>query len=330
MRVRVAVTPGDHEGVGPELALRLWQQLGSMDGVDFTLVGPATLWRRAADLVGVRVRELPTVEVDPAADPHWSHLAGVGEVATAVRGCLDGRFDAVCTGPLHKATLLTAGFPYMGHTPYLAALCGREVDDAVMVFAGGRLTVALATVHVPLSRVPIELSETGIVRAAMGLADVVRRGWGTERPRIAVCGLNPHAGEEGRLGHEDAQIVAPAVARLREQGVDASGPWPADTVFGRALRGDFDAVVAAYHDQGLVAVKTLDFGSAVNITAGLPVVRTSVDHGTARDIAWQGIANADGILAASRMAIRLAHPLSGVARDEGSAAAAMNHSASIR
>jgi len=330
MSVRIAVTPGDHEGIGPELALRLWQQLGSMDGVEFTLVGPATLWRRAADLVGVPAGGLRTLEVDPAADPQWSHLAGVGEVATAVRGCLDGRFDAVCTGPLHKATLLEGGFPYMGHTPYLAALCGRDAGDAVMVFAGGRLTVALATVHVPLARVPAALTEPGIVRAALGLEDVVRRGWGAERPRIAVCGLNPHAGEEGRLGHEDAQVVAPAVARLREQGVDASGPWPADTVFGRALRGDFDAVVAAYHDQGLVAVKTLDFGCSVNITAGLPVVRTSVDHGTARDIAWQGIANADGIIAAARMAIRLARPVSGEARDAGSAVAARNHSASIR
>ncbi len=330
MSIRVAVTPGDHEGIGPELAIRLWQQLGSEEGANFTLVGPATLWRRAAELVGVPVRDLPTAPVDPAADPHWAHLAGVGEVATAVRGCLDGRFDAVCTGPLHKATLLEAGFPYMGHTPYLATLCGREVNDAVMVFAGGRLTVALATVHVPLSRVPTELDEAGIVRAAMGLADVVRRGWGAERPRIAVCGLNPHAGEDGRLGHEDAQIVAPAVAHLREQGVDASGPWPADTVFGRALRGDFDAVVAAYHDQGLVAVKTLDFGRSVNITAGLPVVRTSVDHGTARDIAWQGIANADGMVAAARMAIRLARPLSGVASVGSSAVAATNQPARIR
>lgn len=328
MTVRIAVTPGDHEGIGPELALRLWQALGTSDSVEFTFVGPLDLWRRAAELVGVSAQTIPTAEVDPKSDPEWAHLAGIGEVATAVRGCLSGRFDALCTGPLHKASLLEQGFPYMGHTPYLAALCGRSCEDAVMVFAGGRLTVSLATVHVPLARVPLVLSESGIVRAALGVADVVRMGWGIERPRIAVCGLNPHAGEDGRLGKEDEQVVAPAVAALRKQGLDASGPWPGDTVFGRALRGDFDAVVAAYHDQGLVAVKTLDFGKSVNITAGLPLLRTSVDHGTARDIAWKGIANAEGMIAAARMAIRLASPLSAVARDEDSAPAATSQHAS--
>jgi len=328
MSVRIAITPGDHEGVGPELALRLWQAFASNEGVEFTFIGPLDLWSRAAQLVGVNVQELPTAEVEHGADPQWAHLDGVGEVATAVQGCLSGRFDALCTGPLHKASLLEQGFPYMGHTPYLAALCGRPCDDAVMVFAGGRLTVSLATVHVPLSQVPLVLSEAGIVRAALGAADVVRRGWGIERPRIAVCGLNPHAGEGGRLGLEDQQLTAPAVAALREQGLDASGPWPGDTVFGRAARGDFDAVVAAYHDQGLVAVKTLDFGKSVNITAGLPVLRTSVDHGTARDIAWKGIANADGMLAAARMAIRLAAPVSAGLGDAGSASVARSQRAS--
>jgi 4-hydroxythreonine-4-phosphate dehydrogenase len=328
MSVRIAVTPGDHDGVGPELALRLWQAFARNDSVEFTFVGPHNLWSRAAELVGVSAQDLPTAEVEVAADPQWAHLAGVGEVATAVRGCLSGRFDALCTGPLHKASLLEQGFPYMGHTPYLAALCARPCEDAVMVFAGGRLTVSLATVHVPLSEVPQALSRAGIVRAALGAADVVRMGWGIERPRIAVCGLNPHAGEGGRLGGEDQQVVAPAVAALREQGIDASGPWPADTVFGRALRGDFDAVVAAYHDQGLVAVKTLDFGKSVNITAGLPVLRTSVDHGTARDIAWRGIANADGMLAAARMAIRLASSVSAGVRDEDKVSAAKSPHAS--
>ena len=305
MSVRLAVTPGDHDGIGAELALRLWQQLEPSAGAQITLVGPRALWQRAAQLVGLRVEELVTAEVDLTADPQWAHLPGVGEVATAVSGCLSGRFDAMCTGPLHKASLLERGFPYMGHTPYLAALCGRAAEDAVMVFAGGRLTVSLATVHLPLAEVSTALSTAGIVRAALGAADIVQRAHGIDRPRVAVAGLNPHAGEDGRLGDEEQRVVVPAVTALRAQGVDASGPWPGDTVFGRALCGEFDCVVAAYHDQGLVAVKTLDFGNSVNITAGLPLVRTSVDHGTARDIAWQGVARSDGMLAAARMAVRL-------------------------
>jgi 4-hydroxythreonine-4-phosphate dehydrogenase len=302
---RVAITPGDPLGVGAELAVRAWQHTRESAGLALTLIGPDALWERAAQLLGVSAADLPTLPVDPQADPRWGGLPGIGEVATAVRGCLDGRFDAVCTGPLHKASLLEPGFPYMGHTPYLAALCGLPSEQAVMVFAGGKLTVSLATVHMPLSQVPAALSEEGIVRAARGAAWVVRRGWGIARPRIAVCGLNPHAGERGRLGHEDEQVVAPAVRRLVDEGYDASGPWPGDTIFARAARGDFDLVVAAYHDQGLVAVKTLDSGRSVNITAGLPIIRTSVDHGTARDIAWTGVADPASTIAAVQMAVRL-------------------------
>jgi len=326
---RIAITPGDPLGIGAELAVRAWQHLRGEQTASLTLIGPQELWSRAAELVGVPVSELPVAPVQAEADPRWGALAGVGEVATAVRGCLDGRFDAVCTGPLHKASLLAEGFPYMGHTPYLAALCGQSAEEAVMVFAGGRLTVSLATVHLPLSEVPAALSEEGIMRAARGAASVLQRGWGIEHPRIAVCGLNPHAGEGGRLGHEDEQVVAPAVRRLCDEGFRASGPWPGDTIFGRAARGEFDLVVAAYHDQGLVAVKTLDFGSSVNITAGLPIVRTSVDHGTARDVAWTGVADPASTIAAARMAVRLVGSVSGARRDGTGAPGARSRTPSV-
>ncbi len=331
-QLRIAITPGDPLGVGAELAVRAWQHLQGRGVADLTLVGPPELWSRAADLVGVPSGALATMPVDLDSDPDWAGLPGVGEVATAVRGCLEGRFDAVCTGPLCKASLLAEGFPYMGHTPYLAALCGIPGDDAVMVFAGGQLTVSLATVHLPLSQVPAALNEAGILRAARGAASVLRTGWGIESPRIAVCGLNPHAGEGGRLGHEDEEIVAPAVLRLCEQGYEASGPWPGDTIFGRAARGEFDLVVAAYHDQGLVAVKTLDFGASVNITAGLPIIRTSVDHGTARDIAWTGVAEPASTIAAVSMAARLARGrlASGVARESAAAPLASSRPANGR
>ncbi len=175
-----------------------------------------------------------------------------------------------------------------------------------MMFAGGRLAVVLATVHVPLAEVPSALGVVDVVRAARAGVEQLRRGWSLAAPRVAVCGLNPHAGEGGTLGTEDAEVLVPAVAQLRGEGMDASGPHPADTLFARAASGEFDLVVANYHDQGLIPVKTLDFGRSVNITAGLPIVRTSVDHGTARDIAWTGSANASHAIAALEMAVRLA------------------------
>ena len=306
VRPRVVVTPGDYLGIGPELAIRLWLEFGDAADFELSLVGPPELWKRAAELVGGAPDELPIVPVDPDADPDWGHLPGIGEIATAVRGCLDGRFDALCTGPLHKADLIAEGFPYMGHTPYLAALCGAPQEQAVMVFSGGRLTVSLATLHVPLAEVPGAWTEESIARAARGAAEVVRKARGIQRPRIALAGLNPHAGEGGRLGAEDQSVVAAALQLLAVEELSASGPYPGDTVFARALAGHFDAVVAAYHDQGLVAVKTLDAGRSVNITAGLPLLRTSVDHGTARDIAWQGRARPEGMFSAARMAAQLA------------------------
>jgi len=298
--VTVAVTCGDPRGIGPEVAA-----VAAREADDVVLVGPRALWERAADLRGVAltapVEEPPPVAGAPSS---WGSLPELAAIDHAVRGCLDGRFSAVCTAPIHKAPLLEAGFDHAGHTGWLGALCGVPPEDAIMCFAGGRLRVALVTTHVPLADVPGLLTVGRVTRTARALADLLR-GLDVPAPRVAICGLNPHAGEDGKLGSEDGDVLAPAVAALRAEGLDATGPHPGDTVFARALRGDFDGVVAMYHDQGLSPVKTIDFGRSVNITMGLPIVRTSVDHGTARDIAWTGVADAEPMAAALRMARRL-------------------------
>lgn len=305
----MVVTPGDPLGVGPEVAVRAWAALaeaGEIDADGAVFVGDEALWRKAADLAGVSLP--PVVPIDPSADPEYGHIPEVGAIATAVRGCLDGRYSAVCTGPVHKKALLDQGFPFQGHTPYLAWLCGRSPEEAVMLFAGGRLQVVLATVHRPLKDVPGTLALRDIVWATKAARNLLVDGLAQPEPRIGVCGLNPHAGEEGALGDEEIRIVGPAIGVLDRAGLTVSGPFPADTLFPRAARGEFDLVVALYHDQGLIPVKTLDFGRSVNLTAGLPIWRTSVDHGTARGIAWTGEADAAPMEAALRMALRLVGP----------------------
>jgi len=312
---RIAVTPGDPEGIGPEVGVVALQALQDRSDAIFVPLGDERLWQRAAkqrglELEGFRcepvqeARELRFPGLDSSTP--WMKIPEIAAIATAVRGCLDGRFDAVCTGPIHKASLMAQGFPYPGHTGFLAALCGLDPQEAVMVFGGGSLLVSLATTHIPLAEVPVRLSTADIVRAAHGGARIARRLRPGGAVRVAVCGLNPHAGEGGLLGSEDQEVVAPAVAELQAGGMDASGPWPADTLFARAADGEFDLVVALYHDQGLIPVKTIDRGRSVNITAGLPIVRTSVDHGTARDIAWTAQADAGSMLAALEMASKLA------------------------
>ncbi len=311
MILPIAITPGDPLGVGPEVAVAAYSRMlqsETLRATDVVFVGEQALWDRAADLVGLAPGPRASMRVLPAdanADPDHGHLPEIAAIATAVRGIQAGRFGAICTGPIHKGDLLAAGFPYPGHTPYLAHLCGRPPDDAVMLFAGGALRVVLATVHIPLARVPQVLDVACIVRAAQaGIALLVDK-LGLARPRVAVCGLNPHAGEGGALGHEEDTVVRPAVEALQGGPAVVTGPYPADTVFASAARGAFDLVVALYHDQGLIPVKTLDFGASVNVTAGLPIVRTSVDHGTARDIAWTGTADPRHMESALRMALRL-------------------------
>ena len=210
--------------------------------------------------------------------------------------------QAIVTAPINKAAFAAAGFPWRGHTDLLAHLCG--VPEVAMMFWSDRLRVVLATVHIPLAEVPRALTRERLLGTIRLTAQSLPR-FGVVAPRLAVAGLNPHAGESGLLGAEEEAIVVPAVTAARSEGIDISGPFPADTIFVRAARGEFDAVVALYHDQGLIPVKLLAFGRAVNVTLGLPIVRTSVDHGTAFDIARQGVADEGSLVEAVLLAARL-------------------------
>jgi len=285
----VAVTVGDPAGIGPEIAVKAAGHPRVVEVCRPVLYGPHTPGALAA---------FPGGRVSAAAG-----LAAHDAIVAAVRDARAGRVAAIATGPISKSALAAADLPWKGHTELLAHLC--EASPVAMMFWSSRLSVVLATVHVPLAEVPRLLTRDR-------LADVIRLtaaampDFGIAAPRIAVAGLNPHAGEAGLLGTEDRDALAPAVRDARARGVDVVGPLPADTVFVRADRGEFDVVIAAYHDQGLVPVKLLAFGRAVNVTLGLPIVRTSVDHGTAFDIARKGTADESSLVEAIRLAARLA------------------------
>jgi 4-hydroxythreonine-4-phosphate dehydrogenase len=225
------------------------------------------------------------------------------EVVNAVGDARAGRVAAVVTAPINKAAWAAAGLPWKGHTDLLARLC--DVPEAGMLFWSERLRVVLATVHVPLSAVPRVLTREKLAATIQMTAQALPA-FGFPKPKIAVCGLNPHAGESGLLGEEEASVIAPVIDEAVAAGHDISGPFPADTVFVRAANGEFDVVIACYHDQGLIPVKLMSFGHSVNVTIGLPIIRTSVDHGTAFDIARQGRANPTSMIEAILLAARLA------------------------
>lgn len=276
---------GDHE------ALRPWAE------------------RAALRLVAVdRIEAVPgaVAVLDPGGTAEPVELASLRR---AVAACLAGQAAAVVTGPIHKARLARRGFHHPGHTEFLAELCGTT--DPVMAFVGGRVRVALVTVHLPLSQVPSVLTPGGVLHTIQAADQALRQQLGLPSPRIVVCGLNPHAGDEGLLGHEDAAVVAPAVAEAVAGGIGAYGPVSVEAAFRAAVLGQADLVVAMYHDQGLAPLKALEWAlpdepRAVNWTLGLPVVRCGVDHGTADDIAGQGIADPGSMRAALALATRLA------------------------
>jgi len=225
-------------------------------------------------------------------------------IERAVQGCRAREFAALVTAPVQKSVINDAGIPFSGHTEYLAALCGSALP--VMLLVAGELKVALATTHLPLRAVPDALSVEGLVAVLTIIDRDLRKVWGLARVRIAVCGLNPHAGEGGHLGREEQQVIEPALARARAAGLDVHGPYPADTLFVPQHRANYDVVLAMYHDQGLPVLKASGFGNAVNVTLGLPIVRTSVDHGTALDLAGSGRADAGSLRAAVALAAQLA------------------------
>lgn len=333
-RPLVALTMGDVAGIGPEVIARAWGESPLRTLARPIVIGSVEVLRRAIRCVGGRAEVVPIAgpeEADPSGsvipclDTAGDDLAGVeparidpragraafGFLDTAIDLALEGRIDAITTLPLNKESLSAAGVRHPGHTEILAERCG-VTDHAMMLYVGppvgagdAGLGVVHVTLHVPLRRVFDLLSVEG-VREKIALADrALRPLTGGRSPRVGVAGLNPHAGENGLFGDEEIRIIAPAVELAHAAGIAVSGPIAADTLFRRAVDGEFDAVVAMYHDQGHVALKTLAFNGAVNVTLGLPIVRTSVAHGTAFDIAWQGRAETSSLIEAVRVAARI-------------------------
>jgi 4-hydroxythreonine-4-phosphate dehydrogenase len=296
---RLAITLGDPRGIGPEIVARA---LESPLEAEVTLVGAGDQIAGipAAHRVGVGTWGLGSGDRpdDRARTIRAGRLAGHA-VETAANLALTGQVDAIVTAPAHKHALHLAGFPYPGHTEWLAKLAG-DVDVAMML-ASPELRVVLVTTHVPFRDVPALLTVERVTRVGRITRQALTEWFGIADPRLAICAVNPHAGESGLFGDEESRVLRPAAEAL-----GASGPLPADTVFVRAMRGEFDAVLAPYHDVGMTAIKVASFGRAVNVTLGLPFPRTSPDHGTALDIAGSGAADASSMRAAIELAVRLA------------------------
>ena len=297
---------GDINGIGPEVALKAVAATGG--STEFVLYGPANLLQEQARRFRL---PCPTIhDVSPERSLRWKPgrlEAKAGRTAAAaVRAvaadCLAGRLDAMVTAPLSKEALHLGGEQVPGHTELLAELCGTK-RFAMMLF-GGPLRVVLATRHLPIARVPDALTPA-LLRDQIELTAEALPWLGARRARVAVCGLNPHAGEGGDIGREEIDVIAPVIRRLQRRGFDIAGPLPGDTVFHEAAKGAYDAVVAMYHDQGLAPLKLIAFDSGVNVTLGLPLARTSPDHGTAFNIAGRGVARPDSMIEALRWAIRL-------------------------
>jgi 4-hydroxythreonine-4-phosphate dehydrogenase len=318
----IALTCGESAGIGPDLCLAIAQQARHYPLVclaDRTLLQDrARQLRLACTLREYEPPQAPTraageltVLHEPLAQPAVPGHLDVRNapwvlrlIDRAVVGCRRGEFAALVTAPVQKSIIAEAGLPFMGHTEYLATLCGAPLP--VMLLVAGTLRVALATTHLPLRAVPDAITQAGLL-AVLGVLDRgLRDLFGFERPRIAVCGLNPHAGESGHLGLEEQQVIEPALQQARSQGLDVHGPFPADTLFVAHNLAPYDAVLAMYHDQGLPVLKHAGFGGAVNVTLGLPIIRTSVDHGTALDLAGTGRADAGSLAAALELAVSLA------------------------
>lgn len=310
----IALTTGEPAGVGPELAVRAALRFAANPprGLRLVLVGDRDLLQARAGVAagGAAPAGLPDVDVlhvplaAPSSAGHLDVANSSYVVQTLSRAAElagSGQAGAIVTAPVHKGIISAAGIPFSGHTEFFQQRAG--CDQVVMMLAGGGLRVALATTHLPLRAVPDAITEAGLGRTLRILHDALRSQFGLAAPRIAVCGLNPHAGEGGHMGREEVDVIEPALRTARGAGIDASGPFPADTLFVPAHVAPYDAVLAMYHDQGLPVLKHASFGHGVNITLGLPYIRTSVDHGTALDLAGTGRANPDSLYDALDLAV---------------------------
>jgi 4-hydroxythreonine-4-phosphate dehydrogenase len=306
---RLALTVGDPAGIGPEVVPKAIAD-PDRPSARLRVYGPRSVLEERARRFGlprpedgVEVIDVPLQgEVPLGKSCAEGGRAAAAAVLQAVADVRAGRADALVTAPLSKESLAAAGYAWPGHTEMLAEAAG--VSDVAMMFVGGPLRVALLTIHRSLRSVPDAVTGPEVQRVVRLVHRELPR-FGAGRRRIALCALNPHAGEGGLFGDEERRVLTPAVEALRAEAIDVSGPFPADSLFVRAARGDFDAVVAAYHDQGLIPVKLASFGRAVNATLGLPFVRTSVDHGTGFDIVERGVADAGSLLEAMRLAVAL-------------------------
>ncbi len=319
---RLAFTPGEPAGIGPDLAIKIAQR---PHPAQIIVIADAEMLQQRAEKLALPLKLIPfnaerqkqpqlagelqilpikmAQQVQPG-HPDVANAAYLLEtLRQATKGCQCNLFDALVTGPVHKGIINQAGIAFTGHTEYLAELCQA---NPVMMLATSELRVALATTHMPLSEVPKQITTESLERVIYTLQHELVTRFGIRNPRTLVCGLNPHAGEEGHLGHEEIETIAPLLKRLRGEGMDLIGPLPADTLFTERNLQQADAVLAMYHDQGLPVLKHRGFGRAVNITLGLPIIRISVDHGTAFELAGSGLANTGSLETALTMAIKMA------------------------
>ena len=312
----IAISCGEPAGIGPEIAVAAWNALGADIPMvwigDPTHLPDGTKWQAITDVKdAAAATAFPVLARDfraprVAGTPNPIHAQGVIDaISDAVTLVQSGDCAALCTAPIHKQALIDgADFAYPGHTEYLAALAERS--SVVMMLACDVLRVVPATIHIPLSQVPEQLSAATLTDTILITHAALKRDFGIASPRLAVAGSNPHAGEGGKMGHEEIDMIAPTLDALRAEGFDIAGPLSADTMFHAGARKSYDAAICMYHDQALIPIKTLDFSGGVNVTLGLPFVRTSPDHGTAFDIAGKGIADATSMIAALKMAAQMA------------------------
>ncbi|MBB5714653.1 4-hydroxythreonine-4-phosphate dehydrogenase PdxA [Sphingomonas aerophila] len=323
MTAPLAVSMGDPAGIGPEIIAKAWAARKEHDLPAFAAIGDARavaqVWqgpvqqvRSLLEAANVFAAALPVLQIDgvhqivPGLPDVEGARSALHSLNTAVGLVREGSARALVTGPVSKAQLYAAGFDHPGQTEFVAERCGVSGENAVMMLAGPTLRVVPITQHVPLAAVPGLLTVDLIVAKARVTARGLARNFGIDAPRLAFAGLNPHAGETGTIGREEIEIIEPAIAQLRQEGLDATGPFAADTLFHPRAREKYDVVLCPYHDQALVPLKTIHFDEGVNITLGLPIVRTSPDHGTAFGIAGQDLANPGAMIAAIAMAARAA------------------------
>ncbi len=332
-RSPLAISMGEPAGIGPDLILTLYARRRELRIPPFIVYGNLTFLRQRALRLSLPVemvlatpsdassrfaKALPVADIEAEIPDTPGQTSPVGgevvleAIARATGDCLTRACRALVTGPINKAALKKVGFHHPGHTEYLADLCagGGDAPTPVMMLAHDNLRVVPLTIHVPISEVPELITTQLVVRKGRIVAEGLRKCFGIAKPRIAVTGLNPHAGEEGTMGLEDRDEIAPAVALLRREGIEVSGPLPADTLFYAESWQNYDVVLAMYHDQALIPIKTLAFDEAVNVTLGLPILRTSPDHGTAFDLAGSGKANPNSMLAAINLADQMAASVS--------------------